>query len=64
MILKGNIRAGGQELATHLLNDQHEIDPTLTRQTPTIGNEKVEVAEVRGFASDDLHKAFAEAACS
>lgn len=61
MILKGNIRTGGQELARHLLNDQQEIDPFATRQSPTIGNEKVEVAELRGFAADDLHGAFREA---
>lgn len=61
MILKGNIRAGGQELATHLLNDRHEVNPDQHRQAPSIGNEKVEVAEVRGFVAEDLHGAFAEA---
>lgn len=61
MILNGNIRAGGQELASHLLNDRHEIDPLQSRQSPTIGNEKVLVSEVRGFVADDLHGAFAEA---
>lgn len=61
MILNGNIRAGGQELASHLLNDRHEVDPLQHRQSPTIGNEKVHVAEVRGFVADDLHGAFAEA---
>jgi hypothetical protein len=61
VILKGNIRTGGQELARHLLNDQQEIDPFASRQSPTIGNEKVEVAELRGFAADDLHGAFREA---
>lgn len=61
MILNGNIRAGGQELASHLLNDRHEVDPLQHRQSPTIGNEKVLVAEVRGFVADDLHGAFAEA---
>lgn len=47
MILKGNIRAGGKELASHLLN--------------ATSNEKVTVAEVDGFAGHDLHGAFAEA---
>lgn len=47
MILKGNIRAGGSELATHLLN--------------ATKNELVELAEVTGFATEDLHGAFAEA---
>lgn len=46
MILKGNIRAGGQELATHLLN--------------TESNERVELAEISGFATEDLHGALAE----
>lgn len=61
MILKGNIRAGGQDLAAHLLNDRHEVNPDQHRQAPSIGNEKVEVAEVRGFVAEDLHGAFAEA---
>ncbi|MFV1579181.1 relaxase/mobilization nuclease domain-containing protein [Phaeobacter sp. JH20_24] len=60
MILKGNIRANGQELASHLLNERYEVDPEQHRQFPLLGNEKVEVAEVRGFASNDLHGAFAE----
>lgn len=46
MILKGNARAGGQELATHLQN--------------TRTNSRVEVAELRGFAGVNLHEAFAE----
>ena len=46
MIPKGNQRAGGQELATHLLN--------------AYDNERVEVAEVRGAIAQDLHGAFAE----
>ncbi len=60
MILKGNIRAGGQELARHLMNDRHEIDPEVSFQPPAIGNERVEVAELRGFASSDLAGAFRE----
>ncbi len=60
MILKGNIRAGGQELARHLMNDRHEIDPEASFQPPKIGNERVELAELRGFASNDLAGAFAE----
>jgi hypothetical protein len=46
MIPKGSQRAGGQQLATHLLN---EFD-----------NDRVEVAEVRGAIAPDLHGAFAE----
>ena len=46
MILKGNQRAGGDDLATHLMN---ELD-----------NELVEVAQVRGTVADHLHGAFAE----
>lgn len=46
MIPKGNQRAGGRQLATHLLN---EFD-----------NDSVEVAEVRGAVATDLHGAFAE----
>ena len=45
MILKGNQRGYGGELATHLLKDE---------------NEHIEIHELRGFASDDLHSAFAE----
>lgn len=60
MILQGNIRANGAELARHLLNDRHEIDPDDTRQPPKIGNERVEVAELRGFAAHDLAGAFDE----
>ncbi|WP_299682808.1 relaxase/mobilization nuclease domain-containing protein [uncultured Roseobacter sp.] len=59
MILKGNIRANGQELARHLLNDHHEIDPDAHTQPPR-GNERVEVAELRGFAASDLAGAFQE----
>lgn len=47
MILKGSQRAGGAQLAAHLLNDRD--------------NDHVRVGEVRGFASDDLHGAFKEA---
>ncbi len=47
MILKGSARSGGQNLAAHLMN-AHD-------------NEHIELHEVRGFASDDLHGAFKEA---
>lgn len=60
MILKGNIRAGGQELARHLMNNRLEIDPNDSYQLPVLGNEHVEVAELRGFASQDLAGAFQE----
>ena len=46
MILKGNQRAYGQDLATHLLNAAE--------------NEKIELAELRGTIATDLHGAFAE----
>lgn len=46
MIPKANQRSGGQQLATHLLN---EFD-----------NERVELLEVRGAVAKDLHGAFAE----
>jgi hypothetical protein len=46
MILKGNQRSGGDELATHLMN--------------AFDNEHVEVAQVRGTVADDLHGAFGE----
>jgi len=46
MILKGNIRAAGQELANHLLNARD--------------NDRVELAGLHGFAGDTLHKALAE----
>lgn len=46
MIPFASQRAGGQDLATHLLN---EFD-----------NENVEIAEVRGAIARDLHGAFAE----
>lgn len=46
MIPKASQRAGGQDLATHLLN-AHD-------------NEYVELAEVRGAVAGDLHGAFAE----
>lgn len=46
MIPKGNQRAGGQQLATHLLN--------------AYDNDSVDVAEVRGAIAEDLHGAFAE----
>lgn len=47
MILKGNQRAGGSQLALHLMNDRD--------------NEHVTVHGLRGFVSDDLHGAFNEA---
>lgn len=47
MILKGNERGGAVPLAQHLLNTQE--------------NEHVRVHEVRGFVSDDLAEALAEA---
>lgn len=47
MILKGSQRAGGTDLALHLMN---EYD-----------NERVELAEVRGTVADDLYGALAEA---
>jgi len=47
MILKGSQRAGGQNLAAHLMR----VDD----------NEHVRVHELRGFASDDLRGAFKEA---
>lgn len=59
MILKGNIRGNGAELARHLLNDR-EIDPEASFQPPALGNERVEVAELRGFAGRDLAEAFGE----
>jgi hypothetical protein len=46
MILKGSQRAGGRQLAAHLLR----VDE----------NEHVEVHELRGFMADDLHGAFQE----
>lgn len=46
MIVKGNQRSGGQNLASHLLKDE---------------NDHIELFELRGFMADDLHGAFAEA---
>ncbi|MEM9623508.1 MAG: relaxase/mobilization nuclease domain-containing protein, partial [Pseudomonadota bacterium] len=46
MILQGNQRGGGSNLAHHLLKDE---------------NEHVEVYDLRGFVSPDLHGAFKEA---
>jgi hypothetical protein len=46
MILKGNRRDGGQELATQLLNDDN--------------NQRIDILEVRGAIADDLHGAFEE----
>lgn len=47
MILKGNQRGGGKQLALHLLNAKD--------------NEHVHVHELRGFTADDLEGAFQEA---
>lgn len=47
MILKASQRAGGMQLALHLMN--------------TIDNDHVTVHEMRGFIADDLHGAFKEA---
>jgi len=47
MILKGNARAGGADLARHLMNARD--------------NDSVELAETRGFVADDLKGSFAEA---
>jgi hypothetical protein len=46
MILKGNQRSGGQQLAAHLQN--------------SFDNERVEIADVRGSVAQDLSGAFAE----
>src|SRR5580692_7888039 len=46
MILKGNQRGGGQQLAAHLLN--------------SFDNERVEIVDVRGAVAQDLSGAFAE----
>lgn len=46
MILKGSQRAGGAQLAAHLMNARD--------------NDHVRVGELRGFSSDDLHGAFKE----
>ncbi|MES9970289.1 MAG: hypothetical protein ABW092_09660 [Candidatus Thiodiazotropha sp.] len=46
MILKGSQRSGGRKLADHLLRADE--------------NEHVELYELRGFMSDDLHTAFNE----
>src|SRR5258708_3587829 len=46
MILKGNQRGGGQQLAAHLQN--------------SFDNERVEIADVRGSVAYDLSGAFAE----
>lgn len=46
MILKGSQRGGAIQLAAHLLKEE---------------NEHVEIHEMRGFVSDDLHGAFNEA---
>ena len=47
MILKGNQRGGGNQLAAHLMKMED--------------NEHVHIHELRGFVSDDLHSAFHEA---
>jgi hypothetical protein len=46
MILKGNQRGGGQQLAAHLMN--------------SFDNESVEIVDVRGAVAQDLSGAFAE----
>ncbi len=46
MILKGNQRGGGQQMAAHLMN--------------SFDNERVEIADVRGAVAQDLSGAFAE----
>lgn len=46
MILVGNQRGGARDLARHLMKQE---------------NERVEVAELRGFVADDLDGAFQEA---
>ncbi len=46
MILKGNQRGGGQQMAAHLMN--------------AFDNERVEIADLRGAVADDLSGAFAE----
>ena len=46
MILKGNQRGGGQQMAAHLMN--------------SFDNERVEIADLRGAVADDLSGAFAE----
>jgi hypothetical protein len=46
MILKGNQRAGGEDLASHLMN--------------LYDNDAVELAQVKGTIAQDLHGAFAE----
>ena len=46
MIIKGSQRGGATQLASHLLKSE---------------NEHVEIHELRGFVSDDLHGAFNEA---
>lgn len=46
MILEGNQRGGGRQMALHLLNQKD--------------NEHVEVHEISGFIADDLHGAFNE----
>ena len=47
MILKGSQRGGGKQLAAHLMKVED--------------NEHVEIHELRGFLSDDLHSAFHDA---
>jgi hypothetical protein len=60
VILQGNIRANGAELAKHLLNDR-QPDPYQESFRPfRVGNERVELAELRGFVATDLAGAFGE----
>lgn len=46
MILKGNQRGGGADLALHLMN-AHD-------------NERIEISQIRGTVADELHGAFGE----
>ena len=45
MILHGNARGGGRDLAAHLMKPE---------------NERIEIIEMRGFASDNLKDALVE----
>ena len=47
MILKGSARAFGSNLATHLMREDQ--------------NDHIAIHELRGFVSENLHGAFAEA---
>ena len=45
MLFVGNQRGGSQDLANHLMKED---------------NERIDIHEIRGFASNDLHSAFRE----